>query len=117
MFMSAHGAGKLFGGPQRWEAVGRAMQHVGVDFAPVLWGLLAALTEFFGGFLLLLGLFVRPVSLALAAVMAVASLSVYAGSGTLMGSASHPVEVGITMLALLFIGAGKYSIDQKLGYT
>lgn len=34
-----------------------------------------------------------------------------------MGSAAHPVELGIALLALFFLGAGKYSLDQKLGYT
>lgn len=78
MFMVAHGAGKLFGGPSQWETLGRAMQFVGVDTAPVVWGLLAAITEFFGGFFLLLGLYVRPAALAMTAVMVVASLSTYA---------------------------------------
>lgn len=117
MFMYAHGSSKLFAGPERWAAVGGNMKHIGISFAPSFWGMLAGATEFFGGFFLLLGLFVRPASLALTFVMVIASLSVYAGTGTLTGTSAHPVEVGIATLSLLFIGAGKYSIDQKLGYA
>jgi putative oxidoreductase len=117
MFMYAHGSVMLFGGPERWAAAGTAMKHVGITFAPAFWGMLAGATEFFGGFFLLLGLFVRPAALALACCMVVASLSVYAGSGTLTGPSAHPVESGIAALALVFIGAGKYSLDQKLGYN
>jgi putative oxidoreductase len=117
MFMYAHGSAKLFAGPDRWAAVGGTMKHVGIDFAPAFWGMMAGATEFFGGFFLLLGLFVRPASFALTLVMAVASLSIYSGTGSLAGNAAHPVEVGIAVLALFFIGAGRYSIDQKLGYA
>jgi putative oxidoreductase len=117
MFMYAHGSSKLFAGPDRWAAVGGAMKHIGVDFAPTFWGMMAGVTEFFGGFFLVLGLFVRPASLALCFVMVVASMSIYSGAGSFAGANAHPVEVGIAALALFFIGAGKYSIDQKLGYA
>jgi|WetSurMetagenome_2_1015567.scaffolds.fasta_scaffold52472_1 putative oxidoreductase len=117
MFMYAHGSAKLFGGPERWAAVGASMKHVGITFAPAFWGMLAGTAEFFGGFFLLLGLFVRPAALALTFCMVVASLNMYAASGSLTGSNAHPVEVGIAVLALVFIGAGKYSLDQKLGYN
>ena len=117
MFMYAHGSGKLFAGPERWAAVGVSMKHVGITFAPVFWGMMSATVEFFGGFFLLLGLFVRPAALALTFNMVVASLTIYAASGSVIGVNAQPIEVGIATLALLFIGAGKYSIDQKLGYA
>jgi len=117
MFMYAHGSAKLFGGPERWAAVGGSMKHLGITFAPAFWGMMAGAAEFFGGFFLLLGLFVRPAALVLTFTMVVASLTIYEGSGTLTGGNAHPVEVGIATLALFFIGAGRYSIDQKLGYN
>jgi putative oxidoreductase len=117
MFMYAHGAGKLFAGPERWAGVGAAMGNLGITFAPELWGMMSAMVEFFGGFFLVLGLFTRPAALLLTFNMLVAAMSVYAKSHALQGGTAHPVEIGIAMLALLFIGAGKYSIDQKLGYA
>lgn len=115
MFIWAHGAPKLFGGPAVWEKVGAAMSLVGVEFAQGFWGLMAGSAEFFGGAFLIAGLLVRPVSLLLAFVMLIATLSVYTAQGTLIGSASHPLELGITFVALFVIGAGKYSLDQRLG--
>ncbi len=117
MFMYAHGSAKLFGGAERWAAVGASMKHVGVTFAPAFWGMLSGAVEFFGGFFLVLGLFTRPAAFALAFNMLVASLAVYAASGSVTGNNAHPVEVGIAVLALVFIGAGKFSLDQKLGYN
>ena len=49
MFMF-HGYPKLLGGPEQWELIGGAIKYTGIDFLFALWGLLAALTETFGGF-------------------------------------------------------------------
>lgn len=117
MFMVAHGWPKLIEGPERWARVGGAMKNLGIDFAPQVWGLLAGCTEFFGGLLLVLGLFVRPASIALALVMVVASLSVFARAGSFMGNNAHPVEVGIAVLALVFLGAGRFSLDRKFNLS
>ena len=112
MFVSAHGYPTLMGGPERWEAVGRAMANLGLDFAPLFWGLSAALVETIGGILFALGLFFRPTALALAFVMLVAATSYLAGGTGLFGAA-HPIEVGIVCLGFIFIGPGKYSIDKR----
>jgi len=115
MLLAAHGAPKLFAGPERWAAVGRSMENLGIDFAPAFWGLMAGSSEFFGGALLVVGLFVRPVSLLLIFVVFVAAVSIYSGSGDFFGGHAQPVEMGITLLGLFVLGAGRYSIDQKLG--
>lgn len=112
MFVIVHGYPKLIGGPDRWEAVGGAMANLGLDFAPMFWGLAAALTETIGGVLLALGLFFRPTALILAFVMVVAAVS-YLASGTGLFGAAHPIEVGIACLGLAFVGPGRYSIDKR----
>jgi len=56
-----HGYPKLMGGPVRWERLGSAMGAVGIRFVPVFWGFLSAVTETFGGLLVIAGLFFRPV--------------------------------------------------------
>ncbi len=114
-FILAHGAPKLFAGPERWTATGAALKHLGIDFAPSFWGLMAGSTEFFGGVLLVLGLMVRPVCLLLLIVMSVAAVNIYAGSTSFVGPNAHPLELGVVLLSLLIFGAGKYSVDQKLG--
>lgn len=107
-----HGYPKLVGGPESWEAVGKSMQHLGIDFFPKGWGVLAGVTETFGGFLLMLGLAFRPVCLALTVTMIVAATH-HLASGEGISGASHAIEAGFLFFSLLFIGPGKYSVDKK----
>jgi putative oxidoreductase len=107
-----YGYPKLLGGPTMWTQIGGAMKNIGVDFYPVFWGLMAAITETFGGFLLVLGLAFRPVNLLLAFTMLIAGLYHYKAGDGFQG-ASHAIEAGIVFLALVFIGPGKYSVDKK----
>ena len=110
----SHGLPKLLE-PERWEATGRAMQAVGIGFAPAFWGFMAASTETLGGLLLLLGLFVRPTAAVLTFVLFVAAAQNVVTAGSLGGGRAHPVDAGAGMLALLILGAGIYSLDRKLG--
>lgn len=107
-----YGYPKLLGGPAMWTQIGGAMKNVGVEFYPVFWGFMAAITETFGGFLLILGLAFRPVNLLLAFTMLVAALYHYQAGDGFQGY-SHALEAGIVFLALVFIGPGKYSVDGK----
>jgi putative oxidoreductase len=111
MFMF-HGYPKLLGGPNQWTAVGGATKHIGVDFFPVGWGLLAALTETFGGFLIVLGLAFRPAALLLSITMAVAA-TMHLKTGDGLGGASHAIEAAVVFLGLILVGPGKYSVDKK----
>lgn len=106
-----HGWPKLIGGPEKWEKVGMAMQYAGVHAAPTLWGLAAAVSEFGGGFCLILGLFFRPACLMLAVTMGVA-VNMHLGRGEGLMAASHAIELGIVFCSLLFIGPGRYSVDR-----
>lgn len=107
-----HGYPKLLGGPEKWEALGGAMKHLGITFAPVVWGLLSGLTETFGGFLILLGLAFRPVCILLTFNLLVATFMHLNSSENYM-SASQAIETGFVFLGLIFIGPGKYSVDRK----
>lgn len=114
MFIVAHGLPKLLGGPDRWTAVGGAMGALGIHFAPMAWGLAAALSEFVGGIFLALGLFTRFASVVMAFTMSVATIQHFAKGQTLL-QASHSIEVGIALIALALLGAGAHSLDRRLG--
>ena len=111
MFM-LHGYPKLLGGPEQWESIGGAMKNLGITFAPAVWGLMAGLTETFGGFLILLGLAFRPVCMLLTFNLLVAAL-MHLKSGEDFMAASQAIETGFMFLGLIFIGPGKYSVDKK----
>ena len=108
-FIFVHGMDKIFGGPERWERIGGAAAHVGVDFLPVLWGFLAAFAEFGGGLLLLLGFLFRPALVLMIATMAVAAAG--HAQGLIPGSPWHAAELAIVFLGLFLIGPGDYSLD------
>ena len=108
-----HGGPKLFGGPEKWEKIGMAMNNLGIGFIPTFWGFMAAISEFIGGACLILGLFFRPACILLTITMLVAAISHLSKGEGLMG-ASHAIEVGIVFLSFILIGAGKYSLDEKL---
>lgn len=108
-----HGFPKVKGGPEYWEQVGGAMTNLGITFAPAFWGFMGGITEFVGGFLLLLGLFFRPVTLLLFITMCVAT-NMHISQGDDFNTYSHALEAAILFISLYLIGPGKISLDQKL---
>jgi putative oxidoreductase len=112
MFMY-HGFPKLTAGPELWTNLGGALSNLGIGFAPTFFGFMAALSEFAGGLLLLLGLFTRPACFFLFITMVVAALMHLTG-GDSFGEASHAIEAAILFVSLIFIGPGKYSLDERI---
>ena len=107
-----HGFPKFIGGPDKWMSLGSyGMGHIGINFLPMLWGFMAALAEFIGGIHLILGLFTRFFSFLLFFTMLIASMTHIADG---LMSASHAIESAIVFLSLIFIGAGRYSLDDHL---
>ena len=100
-----HGAQKLFAVLGREQAVQPFTQ---------LW--FAGILEFFGGLLLAVGLFTRPVSFVLSGLMAWAYFQVH------VGRAFFPIENGGELAALfcwfflflVFAGGGPWSVDALL---
>lgn len=111
--MMYHGAPKIMGGVEAWVKVGAAMKFLGITFAPAFWGFMAAVSEFFGGLLIMLGLATRLACVFVTMTMAVAVTMKLATGGGLFG-ASQAVENGIVYLSLLIAGPGKYSLDEKI---
>jgi putative oxidoreductase len=108
-----HGLPKIQGGPEYWQQIGGAMANLGITVAPVFWGFMAALAEFGGGFLLLMGLFFRPATLIMFFTMMVATL-MHVKQGDDFNTFSHALEAGILFISLFFIGPGRISLDQQL---
>jgi len=110
--MMTHGVPKIMGGQKLWAKLGTATEHVGVEFAPLVFGFCAALAESLGALLVALGLWTRIAATSVVVTMAVATAS-HLGKGQSLGKASHAIEVGIAFLAIAIIGAGRYSIDAR----
>ena len=108
-----HGLPKILGGMEIWASLGRAMEFLGINWHPELWGFMAAFSEFFGGVFLILGLFIRPFCLLLFVTMAVAS-SLHFSIGEGIQGASHAIEMAIVFASLFFTGPGDYSIEHLI---
>lgn len=101
-----HGYPKLFGETERFAqffvSIGLAAQLVWV----------AGIVEFFGGALLIAGMFTRVAALLLAGQMAVAIWKAHSAKGLLaVGEYEFPLALAVAAFALATIGAGKLSLD------
>lgn len=104
-----HGTPKLFGGPDMWETLGTS---AGIPIAPMLFGFAGSVVEFVGGFMFALGVFFRPVALLLAVTMVFAFWS-HILAGDPFVDYSHSMELGFVFLALVLIGPGRFSLDER----
>jgi putative oxidoreductase len=102
---------KLSGGQAAWIHYGHAMASLGVTFMPNIWGLLAALSEFVGGFLLILGFLFRPAATLIALTMLVASISTFREHPHNFAEYSRSIEMLCIMIVFMFVGPGKYGIE------
>lgn len=107
-----YGYPKMFGGPEMWTQLGGAMANFKMNFFPVGWGFAAALAEFGGGILVILGLFFRPAVLMMLATMTVATAT-HIAKGDPVTTVLSPLVLAFVFFSLLFDGPGKYSVDGK----
>ena len=108
-----HGYPKVTGGVDTWTWLGGAMANIGIGFAPAFWGFLAAMAEFVGGLLLVLGVLTRPVAAMMFFTMLMATI-MHISVGDPMNTILHPLKGLVVFAALIFTGAGKFSVDNIL---
>jgi putative oxidoreductase len=111
-----HGAQKLFGwfGGHGLAATGQFFE-TSLGMRPgVLFATTAGVIEFFGGLLLIIGLFTRPAALIVAAFLAVA-LTVHIPNGFFWteGGIEYPLLWCLAALSIFFRGADRYSFDAR----
>ena len=102
---------KLSGGQVAWTHLGHAMAGLGITFMPNIWGLVATLSEFVGGFLLILGFLFRPAATLIALTMLVAAVSTFREHPHSFTQYSRAIEMFCIMIVFIFVGPGKYSLE------
>src|SRR5437016_5040937 len=105
--MIAHGYPKVFGG------LSHHVEMVGRLGLPGWLAYPSAAAEFFGGILLILGLFTRIAALAIFINMFVAIWKVHWKNG-LLGEHGYqfPLALAATAFALIFLGAGPIAVES-----
>ncbi len=110
--MTLHGYPKIMGGQHKWALLGAATATIGIHFLPVVFGFLAAVSEFIGGILIILGLAFREACIFIGIVMLVAVIGEVKAGGS-FNDYSHALELLIVFASLFIIGPGRYSVDKK----
>ncbi len=116
LFLMPHGAMKLFG----WfggnpENTAEFFSKIGIEPAmPMV--IAVGAVEFFGGLLLVLGLFTRPAAAAIVVVLAVAVERVHLANGFFVynGGYEHAMMWAFIALAVFFRGGGEFSVDRAV---
>ena len=105
--MFGHGYHKVFGGLQHHA------QFVASLGLPAWTSYLSSFAEFFGGLLVLLGLFTRVAAFAICVDLSVAIAKVHIHNG-LMGNGGYefPLALATLAFALVFFGAGPIALDH-----
>jgi putative oxidoreductase len=102
-----HGSEKLFGFPATQQAASGSLPPL---------RLVAGVLEFFGGLLILFGLFTRPVAFVLSGEMAVAYFMSHAPQGffPLQNRGELPALYSFVFLFFAVAGGGAWSLDNLL---
>ncbi len=112
-FSLIFGLPKMEAGPVLWEQIGAATANLGFSFAPTFWGFMATISEFGGGILLVLGLFVRPAAVLMGITMIFATMQHLSMQDQWYNVITPVVYLSIFIL-LLFTGAGRYGLDALI---
>ena len=103
----AHGFQRIEGGVQGFS---QSIARLGLP-APHLFAWAAAFCEFLGGICVLIGLFTRYASLALAIVVAATRVRLHEG---LIGGYEYPLVLLAVAAAVMLMGAGPISFDRDV---
>ncbi len=104
---------KLFGGPDEWELVGGDAAYLGLTSWPMFWGFFMAIAEFFGGVLLILGVLFRT-SVIILLLSSIITVAASIGQNVDFVHTANAIAITFVFLSMLFIGAGKYSLDRSV---
>ncbi len=114
-----HGMQKLFGmfGGRAIEDYAKGFGRMGEFWATSGWVYYIGTLEFVGGIMLAVGLFTRLVALQFVGFMFMAAFVANWPRGWWWTKAGveAPLSWGIVCLVILIYGAGKYSLDRKIG--
>lgn len=116
LVMAGHGSQKLFGwfDGYGFEATAKAFAGMGLKPGAVM-AALAGGGEFFGGILLILGLFTRFAALNTVVIMTVGILTAHASAFFLPAGMEYALTLLAASLVLLETGGGALSFDSKIG--
>ena len=119
LFYVPHGMQKLFGmfGAPPMAGYVKFFGKMGPFWEHAGWVYYIGCLEFFGGILLAIGLFTRVVAIQFVCFMGMAAFVSNWPRGWFWtkGGTEAPLSWGIVCLVILIYGAGRFSVDRKIG--
>lgn len=117
LIMIPHGMQKLFGAFGGPGLEGTAAFFATIGLTPgSFWAWVAALVEFGGGILLVVGLLTRVAAFLVAAQMAAAILKTHVPKFFVSeGGMEFPLALAAMAVSVLLLGAGPLSVDRSIG--
>jgi putative oxidoreductase len=114
LMLVPHGYNKLT--ERTFDQIAAGFAKYGLEPAYAL-GVYITCLEFFGGLLLAIGLFTRPVAVLVAGFMAVAAFHVHMPNGFfwIAKGYEYPLFWGLVCVAIAIRGGGRYSLDARIG--
>ncbi len=118
-----HGAQKVLGWFGGYGLKGTVGYFKSALQIPAPLGYAAALTEFFGGIALVLGILTQPAAFGILITMAVATFKVHGSAGFFLNTTNDPkrghgyeysLTLGVIALVVLMMGPGALSLDAIL---
>lgn len=111
------GWNKLTGGLVNLHGLGKSVEALGLSLGgsrelAVAFGGAAALSEFVGGILLAIGLWMRPALVFLIATLLVATVVKFHGSGGDLKEFGYPLIVLVTLIGLMLTGPGRFRLGR-----
>jgi putative oxidoreductase len=115
LVLFANGIDKIFYGGAGRIATGN-ITSLGFPL-PHAWAWAVACIEFFGAIMLALGLFTRPLAVAMTIMLAVISFGIMIKRGMFWttGGIEVALLLGLVTLAFVIGGSGRYSLDRVFG--
>jgi putative oxidoreductase len=115
LLLVANGIDKVFQGGAGRIAAGN-ITSMGFPM-PYAWAWAVAFIEFFGAIMLAVGLFTRPLAVAMTTMLAVIAFGIMIKRGMFWttGGIEVAVLLGLVTFAFVIGGSGRYSLDRLIG--
>ena len=103
----------LIGGAETYEEIGSTVGLVGIHSLHLVFGLASAVIQSVGGAFLVLGILTRGIALLLSIIVGFAVANIIQKTSGVDLTLLIYIQLNLALLALVFIGPGRFSLDRK----
>jgi len=113
--MAAHGVTAIMNGQDQWKFMGSQLALLGIDFYPLFWGFMAAISMAVGGFFVVIGYLYRISCFLIFLTMLMAFLFHLNSGDGMLEAGGQSLKMCLAFLAMMFVGPGRFSVQGSGG--